>query len=70
MLDRCDLATHRECSCEPSGVPCRTQAGAKEIIRDADSDMARHDPWLLVLLAAIVWAITFYAATKFGTTGI
>lgn len=70
MRDRCDLATHRECSCIASGVQCRTQPGAKEIIRDADNDMVRHDPWLLVLLAAIVWAITFYAATKFGTTEI
>lgn len=41
-----------------------------EIIRDANTDMVRHGPLLLVLLAAIVWAITFYAATKFGTTGI
>lgn len=69
-MSRCDLSTHRECSCIASGVPCRTQPGAFEIIRDANNDMARHGPLLLVLLAAIVWAITFYAATKFGTTGI
>lgn len=25
MLNRCDLSTIRECSCEPSGVPCRVQ---------------------------------------------
>ena len=43
---------------------------AFEIIRDANNDMAKHGGWLLVLLAGIAWAITVYAATKFGTTGI
>lgn len=67
---RCDLSAHRECSCEPSSVPCRAQPDNAEIIRETNDDIARYGPWLLILLAAIVWAITFYAATKFGTTGI
>ena len=70
MLDRCDLSTHRECSCEPSAVPCRAQSDNTDIIRETNDDIARHGPWLLILLAVVVWAITFYAATKFGTTGI
>lgn len=69
MLDRCDLATHRECSYEPSGVPCRTQPGVKEIIRDANTKAATQGPALIVGII-VFFAIGFYAATKFGTTGI
>ncbi|MCD1266916.1 hypothetical protein B5M44_21950 [Shinella sumterensis] len=69
-LDRCDLRTLRECDCEPSGKPCHFQPGAFEIIRDANNDIARHGPTALILAAAIVFAISLYAATKFGTTGI
>lgn len=69
MRDRCDLHP-RECSCIASGVPCRAQPDNTEIIRETNDDIARHGPLLLILLAAIVWAITFYAAAKFGTTGI
>jgi len=31
-MTRCDLHTHRECSCIPSGVPCKVQeqAGPEE----------------------------------------
>lgn len=46
-MDRCDLATHRECSCIASGVPCRAQPGAFEIIRDANTDMATRGSWLI-----------------------
>jgi hypothetical protein len=70
MLDCCDLRTHRECSCEPSGKPCHFQPGAFEIIRDANNDLARHGPAALLIAVVVVFAITFYAATKFGTTGI
>lgn len=70
MLDRCDLSTHRECSCEPSAVPCRAQREPIDIIEDANTGLATHGPLCLAVLFAIVWAITFYAATKFGTTGI
>lgn len=68
-MNRCDLATHRECSCKPSGVSCRAQPGAFEIIRDANCKAATELPALIVGIF-IFFAIAFYAATKFGTTGI
>lgn len=68
-MDRCDLAAHRECSCEPSVVPCRTQPSAFEIIRDANNKTATQGPALIVGIF-VFFAIAFYAATKFGTTGI
>ncbi|MXN46095.1 hypothetical protein GR138_12930 [Shinella kummerowiae] len=70
MLDRCGLAAHRECSCEPSAVPCRAHPEPIDIIEDANTGIATHGPICLAALAAIVWAITFYAATKFGTAAI
>lgn len=69
-MTRCDLAIHRECSCIASGIPCRAQPDARDIIEDANTGLATHGPLCLAVLFAIVWAITFYAATKFGTTGI
>lgn len=69
-MGRCDLRTHGECSCAPSEAPCRAQPSTLEILGEANNGIARHGPWALILLAAIVYAITFYAATKFGTTGI
>lgn len=69
-MTRCDLSTHRECSCEPSSVPCRAQPEPIDIIEDANTGLAIHGPICLAALAAIVFVITFYAATKFGTTGI
>ncbi len=68
-MDRCDLHNHRECSCEPSGKPCHFQPGAFEIIRDANCKAATELPALIVGIF-IFFAIAFYAATKFGTTGI
>lgn len=47
MRDRSYFATHRECSCEPSGVLCRAQPSTFEIIRDANNDMATRGGWLI-----------------------
>lgn len=69
-MDRCDMRDRRECDCEPSGKPCHFQPGAFEIIRDANNDLARHGTAALILAAAVVFAISFYAATAFGTAGI
>lgn len=69
-MDRCDPRTRRECPCEPSDKPCHFQPGAFEIIRDANNDLARHGPAALLIAVVVVFAITFYAATAFGTAGI
>ena len=69
MRDRCDLHP-RECSCMSTGIPCRTQPEPIDIIEDANTSMASFGPLCLSVLFAIVWALTFYAATVFDTTGI
>lgn len=63
------MRDRRECDCEPSGKPCHFQPGAFEIIRDANCKAATELPALIVGIF-IFFAIAFYAATKFGTTGI
>ncbi|MGX5719882.1 hypothetical protein [Shinella zoogloeoides] len=44
-------------------------ADIKEILREANNKMASQGS-SLIIAAAIFFALTFYAATKFGTTGI
>lgn len=68
-MDRCDLRAQGECSCESSDKPCHFQPGAFEIIRDANCKAATELQALIVGIF-IFFAIAFYAATKFGTTGI
>jgi hypothetical protein len=60
----------QECSCRASGVPCRAEPTAIQIFDEANRRCAGRDALTLVILAAIVWALTFYAATVFDTTGI
>lgn len=67
MLDRCDLRTHRECDCEPSGVPCKVQApldlgtypgtnrpGVGQIINDTARDLCAG---LVVIITILVVGI-------------
>ena len=66
MFDRCDLSTHRECSCEPSGVPCRTQPGAFEIIRDANNKAASQGSWVVIAISVAVGLLVFAVSAKVG----
>lgn len=54
---RCDLSTHHECSCAPSGVPCKVQSPVYRILEDANSGAAKHGSACLILLSIIVFAI-------------
>jgi hypothetical protein len=62
-MSRCDLNTYGECS-------CRAEPTAIEIFEEANRNCAGRDALTLVFLAALVWILTFYAATVFDTTGI
>lgn len=65
-MTHCDLSTHHECSCAPSGVPCKVHApldlGTYRGTNhpgplDGYPKLARDMNVALVLLAAIVFAI-------------
>lgn len=58
-MTRCDLHTHRECSCIASGVPCRVQAPVYQILEEANTGAAKHGSACLILLTIIVFAIVF-----------
>lgn len=64
---RCDLQTHRECSCIPSGVPCKVQApldlgtyrgtnhpGVGQIIAKTTRDISI---WLVAIFAIFIVGI-------------
>lgn len=64
-MSRCDFSTHSQCSCKPSGVPCRAQPGAFEIIRDANNSFAVGGGWLLVAIFAFLTVIGMSAKVGF-----
>lgn len=65
MLDRCDLSARRECSCEPSGVPCRVQRPVIAILAEANTKTATHGSYLVIALAVVV-GIVFAISAKTG----
>jgi hypothetical protein len=68
-MSRCDFSTHRECSCEPSGVPCRTQP-VIDILSDASTKTATHGTALFIVLAVITLTIIFGFAAQVAPAAI
>lgn len=66
MLDRCDLSTIRECSCEPSGVPCRMQAPVLAILADANTKAAGPDNYRFIAVVALIGITVFAFSAKTG----
>lgn len=82
-MTRCDLSTHHECSCGPSGVPCKVQSpidlgefvgtnhpDALEIIGQANNDAAKFGPAFLVSLSIIVFALVFCSGLTVGPINV
>lgn len=69
-MTRCDLQTHRECSCIASGVSCKVQTPIYLILEEANTGAAKHGPACLILLAIIVFAIVFGAGLTVGPVNV
>ncbi|WP_242218043.1 hypothetical protein [Shinella zoogloeoides] len=69
-MTRCDLNPAGECSCIPSGVPCKVQTPVYRIIADANTGAAKHGSACLILLTIIVFAIVFGAGLTVGPSAI
>lgn len=78
-MTRCDLNTHRECSCIPSGVPCKVQAPLDLGVfvgtnhpgpLDDYPKAARDLSFALILLSAIVFAIFIGAGLTVGPVNV
>lgn len=67
---RCDLNTARECSCIPSGVPCKVQTPVYLILEEANTGAAKHGNACLILLSIIVFAIVFGAGLTVGPVNV
>lgn len=67
---RCDLSTAHECSCIPSGVPCKVQTPVYRILEEANNGAAKHGPLCLILLPIIVFAIVFGAGATVGPVNV
>lgn len=70
MRSRCDLSTHRECSCAPSGVPCKVHSPIYLILEDANTGAAQHGSACLILLSIIVFAIIIGAGATVGPVNV
>ena len=70
MMARCDLSTIGECSCIPSGVPCKVQTPVYRIIAEANNGAAKHGNACLILLTFIVFAIVFGAGLTVGPVNV
>ena len=66
MLDRCDLSTIRECSCDPSGVPCRVQSPIFAILNEANATTAGPLNYRFIALVALVGIAVFAISAKTG----
>ena len=64
-MSRCDQHSYGECSCRASGIPCRVELPAIEILRQSNNKAAKHDAILLVVLAAFVF-LAMAGAAKWG----
>ena len=69
-MTRCDLHTHRECSCVASGVSCRVQSPIYLILVGANTGAAKHGAACLILLTIIVFAIVFGAGLTVGPVNV
>ncbi len=69
-MTRCDLSTHRECSCVASGVSCKVQSPILLILEEANTGAAKHGSACLILLTIIVFAIVFGAGLTVGPAAI
>ena len=69
-MTRCDLSTHHECSCAPSGVPCKVQSPIYLILEDANTGAAKHGSACLILLSIIVFAIIIGAGATVGPVNV
>ena len=69
-MTRCDLQTHRECSCVASGVPCKVQSPVYLILEEANTGAAKHGSACLVLLTIIVFAIVLGAGLTVGPVNV
>lgn len=78
-MTRCDLSTHRECSCIPSGVPCKVQAPLDLGVftgtnhpgpLDGYPKLARDMNVALILLSIIVFAIIIGAGAQIAPAAI
>jgi hypothetical protein len=78
-MTRCDLHTHRECSCVASGVPCKVQKPVNlgEFVGtnhpgplDDYPKAARDLSFALILLSAIVFAIFIGAGLTVGPVNV
>lgn len=76
---RCDLSKSHECSCEPSGVPCKVQApldlGTYRGTNhpgplDGYPKLARDMNVALILLSVIVFAIIIGAGATVGSVNV
>jgi len=79
MMSRCDLSTMGECSCEPSGVPCKILApldlGTFRGTNhpgplDSYPQTARDFNYALIILFAIVFAIIIGAGATVGPVNV
>ena len=66
MLDRCDLRTMGECSCEPSGVPCRVQSPIFAILNEANTKAAGPDNYWFLAAVAVIGITVFAFSAKTG----
>lgn len=66
MLDRCDLRDRRECSCHPSGEPCRVQSPILAILADANTEAAGRTNYWFIALVAFVGITVFTISAKTG----
>jgi hypothetical protein len=69
IMTRCDLSPF-ECSCEPSGVPCKVQAPIYLILEEANNGAAKHGNACLILLSIIVFAIVFCSGLTVGQANV
>lgn len=69
-MTRCDLSTHHECSCGPSGVTCKVQSSIYLILEDANNGAAKHGSACLILLSIIVFAIIIGAGATVGPVNV
>ena len=66
---RCDLHP-RECSCIPSGVPCKVQSPVYLILEEANTGAAKHGSTCLILLSIIVFATIIGLGAQVAPTAI
>lgn len=69
-MTHCDLSTHRECSCSPSGVPCKVQSPIYLILEEANNGAAKNGNACLIALSIIVFALVFCSGLTVGPINV